>query len=389
MEPDREKQKQIRNLMLIAAVLILVIRYSKEIFSAAVFLLGILKPFIYGAIIAFILNIPMRALEKKVFRKWKGKGARPVSLLLSILLIVLIVAVIVGMVIPQLALSIAEIGRKIPVFLERLQAELERLGSNNTFLPKQTDAMQVSEIQWDKVMEEITNFLQNGVGDILSSTVTVVGSIISAVVDGVIAFVFAIYILAQKEKLTNQMQRVMQAYLPERLVGQINRVCSLLYTNFNNFITGQCLEAVILGTLFAVSMRILRIPYALVIGIVIALTALIPIAGAFIGCIVGVFLILIEDPVKAVVFLILFVVLQQIEGKLIYPKVVGNFVGLPGIWVLFAITVGGSLFGIIGMLVFIPLTATAYALLREDVNKRNALREEQKRKEKGDLQNEI
>jgi predicted PurR-regulated permease PerM len=178
--------------------------------------------------------------------------------------------------------------------------------------------------------------------------------------------------LAQKEKLTGQVQRVMQAYLPEKVVERIQKVSSLLYTNFSNFITGQCLEAVILGGLFVICMSILRLPFALVIGILIALTALIPIAGAFIGCAVGIFLILIEDPVQALVFLVLFFVLQQIEGKLIYPKVVGNFVGLPGIWVLFAITVGGSLFGIIGMLVFIPLTATVYTLLREDVGKRIA-----------------
>jgi predicted PurR-regulated permease PerM len=203
-----------------------------------------------------------------------------------------------------------------------------------------------------------------------------VSSIISSVVNFIIAFVFAVYILAQKEKLSGQVRRVMQAYLPEKTVERVQKVSSLLYTNFSNFITGQCLEAVILGGLFVICMSILRLPFALVIGILIALTALIPIAGAFIGCAVGVFLILIEDPVQALVFLVLFFVLQQIEGKLIYPKVVGNFVGLPGIWVLFAITVGGSLFGIVGMLVFIPLTATVYTLLREDVGKRIALKKQ-------------
>jgi predicted PurR-regulated permease PerM len=152
-------------------------------------------------------------------------------------------------------------------------------------------------------------------------------------------------------------------------------VCGLLYENFRNFITGQCLEAVILGTMFVVSMSILRLPYAAVIGILIGMTAIIPIVGAFIGCVVGIFLILIENPVQAVIFLILFFVLQQIEGKLIYPKVVGNFVGLPGIWVLFAVTIGGSLFGILGMFAFVPLVSTGYSLLRDDVNRRNELRD--------------
>jgi predicted PurR-regulated permease PerM len=228
-------------------------------------------------------------------------------------------------------------------------------------------------------MENVTHFMKNGAGDLLSSTFSMVSSIISSVVNGIIAFVFSVYILAQKEKLCGQVQRVMQAYLPGKFVEWVQKISRLLYTNFSNFITGQCLEAIILGGLFVICMSILRLPFALVIGILIALTALIPIAGAFIGCAVGVFLILIEDPVQALVFLGLFFVLQQVEGKLIYPKVVGNFVGLPGIWVLFAITVGGSLFGIVGMLVFIPLTATVYTLLREDVGKRIAQKKSERR----------
>lgn len=371
---SKEELKQIKNLMLFATVLILVIQYSKEIVSAAVFLISIMKPFICGGIIAFVLNIPMSALEKLFFKKWNGKYAgkfrRPLSLFLSILMIVLIISVIVWMVIPKLALSITEIGKKIPVFMEHIQVQLNSLAEGNPLLGIRLEELHVEEIQWDNIIQNITHFMKNGVGDILSSTFDVMGSIISGVVNSVIAFVFAISILLQKEKLAEQAQRVLWAYLPERIVKQVQKLCSLLYANFSNFITGQCLEAVILGSLFVICMSILKLPYPLVIGVVIALTALIPIVGAFIGCVVGVFLILIEDPIQAVIFLILFFVLQQIEGKLIYPKVVGNFVGLPAIWVLIAITVGGSLFGVAGMLMFIPLASTAYALLRESVNKR-------------------
>jgi predicted PurR-regulated permease PerM len=317
----------------------------------------------------------MSSLEKKFFQKGKGACAeklrRPVCLFLSILLIVSLLSVIMVIVIPQLTSSVTEIARKLPAFMEQMQKKLNFATENNPFLAAQFDKLQITEIQWDSVLEKITHFLKNGAGDMLSSTVTVVGSIISGVVDGIIAVVFALYILAQKEKLARQAHSILTAYFPAKIVKKVEKVCRLLYTNFRNFITGQCLEAAILGTLFVVCMSILRLPYAVVIGILVAMTALIPIAGAFIGCAVGLFLILIENPIQAVIFLILFFVLQQIEGKLIYPKVVGNFVGLPGIWVLFAITVGGSLFGVVGMLVFIPLLSTVYSLLREDVNKRN------------------
>jgi predicted PurR-regulated permease PerM len=357
---DKEKVKQIRNLMLMAAVLILVIIYSREIVSAVLFLFGILKPFIYGAILAFVLNIPMRAIEEKLLKSWDGKRLtklkRPLSILMSILIIVLVVGVIVGMVIPQLAESFSEIGNKLPELADKLR-------------------IQIPDFNWDDIVAEVTNFLENGASDIVSSTFSMVGSIISAVVNFIISVVFAVYILAQKEKLSNQVGRIVSAYFSERVVNQLHRIYILLYTNFKNFITGQCLEAVILGSLFVIFMSILRLPYAFLIGMLISLTALIPIAGAFIGCAIGAFLIFLEAPKQVIVFLVLFIVLQQIEGKLIYPRVVGNFVGLPGIWVLFAITVGGSLFGIIGMLMFIPLTATAYTLIRENVNKRNAVKE--------------
>jgi predicted PurR-regulated permease PerM len=383
MDFSREKLKQIRYLMFLATVLVLGIIYFKEILSVLSMLIGILKPFMYGGIIAFILNLPMSAIENKLFQSTKVKYAqklkRPVSLLLSVLLILLLILITVWMVIPQLASSASEIGRKIPVFLERIQTEAEQFAEKSPLLEEQIGELDIGDIQWDSVMENVTHFMKNGAGNLLSSTFSMVSSIISSVVNGIIAFVFAVYILAQKEKLCGQVQRVMQAYLPGKIVEWVQKVSSLLYTNFSNFITGQCLEAIILGGLFVICMSILRLPFALVIGILIALTALIPIAGAFIGCAVGVFLILIEDPVQALVFLGLFFVLQQVEGKLIYPKVVGNFVGLPGIWVLFAITVGGSLFGIVGMLVFIPLTATVYTLLREDVGKRIAQKKSERR----------
>ena len=205
----------------------------------------------------------------------------------------------------------------------------------------------------------------------LNSTIGIASSVVSGFTNLFIGLVFSVYVLAQKEKLAGQVKRVLSAFLPEKINNSVLYVCALLNKNFTNFITGQCLEAVILGTMFVIAMTIFRMPYAVMIGVLIAFTALIPIVGAFIGCVVGAFLILLVNPWKALAFIVLFLVLQQIEGNLIYPRVVGSSVGLPAMWVLVAVTIGGSLFGIMGMLVFIPLISTVYALLRECVNRRN------------------
>lgn len=376
MEFSKEKLKQIRNLMLFAAFLILVIIYSEKVFLGTTFLIGILKPFIYGGAVAFVLNILMKFIEEKLLGRWRGKAAkklkRPISMILSLLLITLLLAVVIGMVLPQIASTAAEIGKKIPTFMERAISEFEQLTKNDPIIAARLKELEEIEINWDDIIENIIHFLKNGAGDMLNSTFSVAGNIISGIVNGVISFVFALYILAQKERLEGQGKRIISAYLPVRVGERIEEICSLLYKNFSSFITGQCLETVILGAMFVISMTICGMPYALLVGVLISVTALIPIVGAFIGCAVGAFLILIDNPLQALWFIILFLVLQQIEGNLIYPRVVGNSVGLPSIWVLMAVSVGGSLFGVVGMLMFIPLMSTCYALLKESVDKRNA-----------------
>lgn len=327
-----------------------------------------------------MLNIPMKLIEEKILGGWKKKAAkkwkRPLSMVLSLALIVLILALVVGMVLPQIASTAAEVGRKVPAFMEQMTLEFEQLAEKEPALADWVSRLESMEINWESIQESIVNFLKNGAGNVLNSTFNVAGSIISGVVNGAIALVFALYILAQKERLASQGRRLISAYLPVRVGDRILEICSLLYKNFSNFITGQCLEAVILGAMFVISMSIFRMPYALMVGVLIAVMALIPIVGAFIGCGVGAFLIMINNPLQALWFVVLFLVLQQIEGNLIYPRVVGNSVGLPSIWVLMAVSIGGSLFGIAGMLMFIPLMSTGYALLRESVNKRNACEEE-------------
>lgn len=373
---SREKIKQISWLMVLAALLILLIFYSERVFAGIGFLFGIARPFLYGGVIAFVLNLPMKAFENKLLKKWTGKTAsklkRPVCMILSLVAVAFVVTVVIGTVVPQVTATAAEVGKKIPTFLDRVADIMNDLAGNYPELADKAKELESMEINWDSVISTIVDFLRNGAGDMLTSTVSVASSIIGGIVNMVIAFIFALYILAQKEKLGNQCVRIISAYLPEKAGDCILEICTMLHKNFSNFITGQCLEAVILGTLFVVTMTIFRMPYALMIGVLIAFTALIPIVGAFIGCFVGAFLILIDNPLMALWFLVLFLVIQQIEGNLIYPKVVGNSVGLPSIWVLMAVSLGGSLFGVSGMLFFIPLLSTVYALVRNSVNRRNA-----------------
>lgn len=373
---SKETIKQIRRLMIFGAVLVLVLMYSQTAFQTVVFFFRIARPFLYGGAIAFVLNLPMKWIEDKLFRSWSGKAAkrlkRPVSMLLAIVSVALVITVVISIMVPQISTTAATLGREIPIFFSDMLVELEELSRRYPELKDPVAALEGLQINWESIADSVIGFLKNGVGSVLTSTVSVASSIVGGIVNGVISFIFALYILSQKEKLKNQGTRILTAYLPERVKGKILQICALLYKNFSNFITGQCLEAVILGTMFVIAMTIFRMPYAVMVGVLIAFMALIPIVGAFIGCVVGAFLILIENPILAFWFVIMFLILQQIEGNLIYPKVVGNSVGLPSIWVLVAVSLGGSMFGVAGILFFIPLLATFYALLRDSVNQRNA-----------------
>lgn len=373
---EKEKIKQIRGLILFLAVIVLLIMYSGSVLAGLGMFAGILTPFVAGGAIAFVLNIPLRMIENKIFKKWRGKVAgklkRPVSIVLSVIFIIAIVTFVIVTVVPKLKETVQLLGYQIPIFAQRLVDELEKLAASSPQLLQQLKQLENMEIDWNSIISNVGGFLTTGMGSMLSSVFFVASSIIGGVVNTFIAVVFAIYILSQKEKLSEQGHRILAAYLPERAGAKIENVLTRMNKNFSNFISGQCVEAVILGCMFIVVMTIFRFPYALLIGVLIAFMALIPIVGAFIGCIVGAFLIMMNDPIQALWFVALFLLIQQIEGNLIYPHVVGNSVGLPSIWVLAAVTVGGSLFGIMGMLCFIPLVSTAYSLIRDSVNERNA-----------------
>ncbi len=375
---DKQKIKSIRGLILFSAAVILCLIYSKEVWNVLALFVVFLKPFIIGGAIAFVINILMRKVEKLLFSKAKGriaaKVSRPVSILLSVLFLMLVITLVFVIVLPQIVRTLGEIGMQIPIFLQNVYMWLEVQLAAYPEILEQLSKLEAMQFDWNSIISSVAGFMKNGLGSVITSTVSVASSIVGGVVNVVVAFIFAFYILSQKEKLGNQIDRMLAAYCKESVYLQIKKVFGLLYKNFSGFISGQCLEALILGGMFVVILTVFRFPYALLIGVLVAFTALIPIVGAFIGCAVGVFLIFMEDPIKALWFLILFLVIQQIEGNLIYPHVVGNSVGLPSIWVLVAVSVGGSMMGILGMLLFIPLVSTAYILVREDVNRRNALK---------------
>lgn len=374
---SKGRMRQIRGLMVFGALLILALIYSSTIYGGAVMALEIFKPFLYGGAIAFVLNLPMKWIETKLLGKWHGKSAdklkRPIGIVGAILFLIVVITLVVSIVIPQMSQAMRKLASEVPAFAERAAAVLVQYSQEYPELQTQVEQLQNLEINWQGIATNVAKFLKTGVSSMLTSTFSVAGSIIGGVVNFFIALVFAIYILSQKERLGDQGSRIIRAYLPKRAAEQTLRVLSLLHKNFSSFITGQSLEAVILGMLFIIAMTIFRMPYAVMVGVLIAFTALIPVVGAFIGCAVGAFLILIENPMMALWFVIMFLIIQQLEGNLIYPKVVGNSVGLPSIWVLMAVSLGGSLFGVAGMLFFIPLLATGYALLRENVNKRNGV----------------
>ena len=372
---DKQKVRQIRQLILLVAVLVFALIYSKEVLAGISFVFQIFLPFIVGGVIAFVLNIPMTTFEKRLFGKTDNKAVnkikRPVSMVCAIFFVCLIIGLVVLAVVPQLRSTIETLSKKVPLFIESAIVTLEKLAADNPYLLEQVMKLEELQFDWSSITASVGNFLKNGLSNVVTSTVNVASSIFGAVANLVIALIFSIYILGQKEKLGDQGRRVLKAYLPTRGYEYVMDVLHRLYVNFTSFVCGQCLEAVILGTLFIIAMVIFGMPYAFMVGTLIAFTALIPIVGAFIGCFVGAFMILLEYPILAVWFVVMFLIIQQLEGNLIYPRVVGNSVGLPSIWVLMAVSVGGSLFGVGGMLVFIPITSTVYSLLRDDVNRRN------------------
>ena len=368
MQLDKDTLRKLRGLIIFTLVILVGLWRFSIVLQAVKTILHILFPFLLGGAIAFVLSVPMNRIRKRLFANAKEKPkkfAAPVSLILTLIFVLALLSLVTIVVVPELGNTIATLGKTLPEKVPVLIRKAEQLVSNHPELVDYIDEVQ-AQLNWEEILNQLVTFFRIGANSMLSSTISVATGIVSGVGTFFIGLVFACYILLQQEFLKRQMKKLIFAYLKEKHANRFLQICALTYRTFSNFLTGQCLEAVILGMMFFVSMTILRFPFA----ILIAFTALIPIFGAFIGCVVGAFLILTVSPSQAAAFIVLFLVLQQIEGNLIYPKVVGGSIGLPAIWVLVAVTLGGSLFGIVGMLVFIPIVSVVYTLLKEDVNKR-------------------
>lgn len=370
MDLNKKSMKKIRELIVFTAILVVALWKFDTVLEGAKNIWGILFPFVLGGAIAFVINVPMSFLEKKIFGKTKDgnkvgeKLARPISLLLTVILAVGVIALVMFGVIPQLTRTMGSLMISIANFVPQMQNWIREFSHNNQDIMKLVNQVQFNQ---DQAIKWGISILGSGAGNMMNTTMSAVGSIVSGFATFFIAFSFACYILFQKEKLHVQIRKVFFAFIPKQKAEAFLKICSLTYQTFANFLTGQCVEAVILGSMFVVTLSILKMPYALLIGTLIAFTALIPIFGAFIGCAVGCFLIFMVSPKQAILFIIVFLILQQIEGNLIYPHVVGGSVGLPSIWVLAAVTIGGNLMGIVGMLIFIPLVSVLYTIFREFV----------------------
>ena len=374
MDLNKENLKKIRGLILFTILVLVALWNYKLLFSGAKLIGNVLLPFALGGAIAFVINLPMNFIERKLFgkakeegKKWAKSLARPLSLILALCFVLGIIGLVVFVVVPELGRTIMNLGKTLQEVIPKVQKWAIELFQDNPELVAYISSL---EFEWDKILGNFVSFLKNGAGSFLGGTMEAAMNIISGVSTFFIAFVFSCYVLLQKERLNIQVRKLMYAFLPQDWTNIFIALGSVTHRTFSNFLTGQCVEAVVIGVMFFVVMSIFDFPYAMLISVLIAFTALIPVFGAFIGCGVGTVLILLVNPMKGLIFVVMFLVLQQIEGNFIYPHVVGNSVGLPSIWVLAAVSVGGSLMGVVGMLIFIPIVSVMYTLLRGIVNRR-------------------
>jgi len=361
------KWKSVIKLAAIVFAVYLCIHYWVNISGILSKIISAAIPIVIGLVVAYTLNILMSFYERHYFPKSKKKltekSRRPVCMVGSLITLIGIVALIIGLIAPQLVKCIMLLINEVPLAMEKLLPKLEQIG----IIPDNI-IQQLANIDWQSKIGDIISVVSSGLGGAVNIAFTAVSSAFSAVTNFVIGIIFAIYLLIEKDKLISQFKRLINRFVPENKVKKINYVWAEISDCFHDFIVGQCTEAVILGVLCMLGMFILQIPYAPMIGALMGFTALIPIVGGLIGAGIGAFLILMESPVKALIFVIFVIILQQIEGNLIYPKVVGKSIGLPGIFVLAAVTVGGGVMGIGGMLIGVPITAAAYRLLKAHIN---------------------
>lgn len=351
-----------------AFALYLCVRYWPVVGNLISAVAGAASPLIIGCVTAYLVNILMSVYERCYFPKSTkpaaAKSRRPVCMILAFLTLIAIVVLVAAMVVPELADCLAVIFSAVPAVLDRVFDFIAQL----EIVPDDIQSA-LEGIDWQSSIHQILNALISGVGSVMDVVVSTVTSVFNGLVTGLMSLIFSVYLLLGKDTLARQIRKLMNRYLKPGLCGKIDYVLTILHDSFRKYIVGQCVEAVILGVLCALGMMLLRLPYATMIGALIAVTALIPVAGAYIGGAVGALMVFSVSPIQAVIFVVYLVILQQLEGNLIYPKVVGSSLGLPAIWVLAAVTLGGGMLGIAGMLLGVPIAAAAYRILREDLNR--------------------
>lgn len=351
-------------------VLYWILHETERVKSVFAVVKGVVSPFVLGAALAFIINVPMRGFENLLKGIPNRRLRRLTALLLTFVAVLLILTLVFLLLIPQLSETIQSLLPKLYTFVVNIESSVEAFLEENPqvmeWLATNTD---FENFDWASLAQKAISMVGNSVSTILNGAFSAIGSITGAIMDTFIAIVFAIYCLFQKESLARQGRKLLYAFLPERISDHAVRILRLTNATFSNFLSGQCVEVCILGCLFAVAMAIFRMPYIPLVSVLVAVTAFIPVVGAWVGCIFGAFFILVADPIQAVWFVVMFVVLQQIENNLIYPRVVGTSIGLSGMWVLVAVAVGGELMGVAGMFLMIPVASVIYTLLREVTNK--------------------
>ena len=361
-------KKDIIKLILFTVIIIFAFIYIKTIGSFLAYLINIFMPFIIGIFIAFILNVLLNFVENKLFKKLNNKNyktwsklKRPVSVIITFIIIITIIVFILGLLIPQLQNTVSLFTKNFDTYKEQTIEILNNFGINSESINNYNTSI-------NNLKNEITSYINNNRNEIMQITIGVASNFLGSITSIIIGIVFAIYILLKKEDLSRQFKKILKAYLPEKYERRIEEIANLSNITFGNFISGQCLEALIIGLLCFIGMLLLQIPYASTISVLVGFTALIPVFGAFIGTFIGAFLIFMVEPFKALIFIIFIIILQQLEGNIIYPKVVGKSVGLPSIWVMVAVTIGASIYGVLGMILSVPLCSILYSIIKTDVN---------------------
>lgn len=368
------EKKTLRNIFIGSACLIILywlLHETDRVKAVIGIISGVVSPFALGAALAFIFNVPMRGFERLLKKISNDKLRRALAIVLTMVSVVIVFVGVFLLLIPQLIETVQSLIPKLTTFVLNTEKGITQfLNENPELMEWISQNTELETINWSSLVQNAITLVGNSVSKILGGAFSAIGSVAGAVMDVVIALVFAIYCLIQKETLARQGRKLLYAFLPEKTTDRIIRILRLSNSTFSNFLSGQCIEVCILGCLFAVSMAIFRMPYIPLVSVLVAVTAFIPVVGAWVGCIFGAFFIFVANPLQALWFVIMFLVLQQIENNLIYPRVVGTSIGLSGMWVLVAVGVGGELMGVAGMFLMIPFASVIHSILRERTARR-------------------